>query len=167
MLALGKILPVADREIVRRGPAHRPGNPVAIAIDDLCPSPDNWGHAAYRRALAIDLVHVGGMSDWTVPEPKLTLPVMAHPGITRRLFAPMLAMVFRMRDLRAVADLRHRDYGSHADNHAQGRQGRSHRVPPQSRRRCETWEGLKKGRPSRRAAALTRPRAAVGESAWW
>ena len=59
----------------------------------------------------------------------------------------MLAIVFSTAALEPFADLRHGDHGPHADDHAQGREGRSHLVPPQiaqGRAQCKAEPGSRR-----------------------
>ena len=57
-----------------------------------------------------------------LPDPKVTPPLEAAPGLTFRTLAPMLEMLFRMAARRPRADFHHSDDSSHADYDAQGGQ---------------------------------------------
>ena len=83
-------------QVRRRRAVDVAGHPVAVAVDDLRAGADDGGDVRDGGAFLEDGVASSGVSVMMLPAPKLTPPLAAVPGMTSRLLAPMLAMVFWM-----------------------------------------------------------------------
>ncbi len=90
--ALGQV-PFPDIEKGGGGAVNKGGDPVAVAINDLGPGPDD-GRRGSTAGHSLRMASPSwGVRVMTLPAPKLTPPLEAVPGRTSRLLAPMLAMV--------------------------------------------------------------------------
>ena len=92
--ALGHVAPIADIEKCRRAAVDVHRHPVLIAVDDLraarAPPGRRCVTAGHSCAIASPSC---GVSVTVLPLPKLTPPLVAVPGMTSNMLAPMLAIV--------------------------------------------------------------------------
>ena len=157
--AFEHVVPVAHGEVGGRGAVDAHRHPVAVAVDDLAAGADDGGHVGNGRALLGDLVAVLRGEGQHAAGAEAHPAAAGRPGLQHQVVGPHAGDRLLHGDFRALADLGHGNHRAHADDHAQGGQGRAHFVPPQGAQgRAERGRNQRRQRSGRRRF---RPRLAV------